>query len=71
MDIIIICVVLSLIIWIFSLPFSKNRKTMAEDFIDALKGGIGIGIVYVVIVALFIVAVRLIIYLYVKMFFAD
>ena len=71
MDIIISCIVLSLIVWVFSLSFSENRKKLVNNLMDALKGGVGIGIVYTVIVALFIIAVRLIIFVHVKMFYAD
>ena len=68
MDIIIVCIILSLLMWLISLPFLKKRK---KDFIDSLKGGIGMGFVYVIIVALFIICVRAVIFIYVKLFFAD
>lgn len=71
MDIILFFVFLSLLAWIISMPSSIKRKIVAKDLIDAIKGGTGMGIVYAIIVALFIAAVRLVIYLYVKMFFAD
>lgn len=63
MDIILFFIILSLLAWVIYMPSSIKHKTVAKDLIDAIKGGAGMGIVYAIIVALFILAVRLVIHI--------
>lgn len=62
MDIILFFIILSLLIWVFSIPSSTKRKTVKKDLKDAIIGGVGIGIVYAIIIVLFIIAVRFVIH---------
>lgn len=63
MDIIIFFVIVSLLAWLFSTLFANNRKkdSAAKSFWESLMGGLGIGIIYAIIIALFIICVRFIV----------
>lgn len=55
MDIILIFLAISLLGWFFSMAFKKNRKNAKKEFKDAVLGGLGAGVVYLIIFVLFVV----------------
>ncbi len=63
MDIIIIFLILSLLTWAFSMAFKKNRdrKNAKEEFKDAVYGGLGAGVIYLIIFVIFVVVAGLLI----------
>ena len=60
MDIVLFFVVISLLSWILSLRRSTCKKEAIHGLIDSLKGGIGLGLIYTLIVILVVICIRLI-----------
>lgn len=61
MDIILIFLAISLLIWFFSMAFAKNRKNAKKEFKDAVLGGLGLGVVYLIIFVVFVICLRFLI----------
>ena len=53
------------------MAFKKNRKNAKKEFKDAVKGGLGAGIVYLIIFVAFIAVVCLLFFIHVKLNYAD
>lgn len=71
MDIILVFLAISLLGCFFSMAFKKNRKNAKKEFKDAVKGGLGAGIVYLIIFVAFIAVVCLLFFIHVKLNYAD
>ena len=71
MDIILVFLAISLLGWFFFFFFKKNRKNAKKEFKDAVKGGLGAGIVYLIIFVAFIAVVCLLFFIHVKLNYAD
>ena len=50
MDIVLIFLAISLLGWFFSMAFKKNRKNAKKEFKEAVVGGLGVGVVYLMTV---------------------
>ena len=61
MDIILFFLGISLLSCFFSMAFKENRKNAKESFKEAVVGGLGAGVAYLIIFVLFVVIAALLI----------